>query len=211
MRCSLTDARREKFYRELIAILAEHRVVALVMAVDERHDQSSPDRQGSARKSIKFFLERVDQRGKKLNRQALLVLDRPGGGRREESAFLKASTEIVEGGTEYVKLGHVAHSLLAADSHASRLLQVADVVTGVCLSVVAGRTQYAEPLFREIIPLLHRSAEDRIHGYGLKIFPDHRYANLYHWLVGEDTMWSGGVGLHLPANGRPYSHHPMSV
>lgn len=210
MRQKLTDDRRQKFFGELISVLAQHAVVALVMVVDEKYGGPSLDRAASARESVKFFLERVDKRGGRLGRQVLLVADRPGGGRREESAFVKTCTEIIEGGTEYVKLGHVAHGLLTADSHASRLLQVADVITSVTLSVVAGRTQYAEPLFKKITPLLHRSSEDRIHGYGLKIYPDSRYANLYYWLVGEETMWNGSVGYSLPMPTRPYGTNRMS-
>jgi hypothetical protein len=49
-----------------------------------------------------------------------------------------------------------------------------------------------------------RSEQGRIGGVGLKLHADLRYANLYHWLLGDSHWWKGNVGIPLPAEGHPY-------
>lgn len=205
---SLTDAKRASFYRDVVSTLSKHHVTVTVVIVDEEADQSSVDQQASVRKAVKFFLERADQQSGGRGRQTILVVDKPGGGRREERAFLDSCTEVIESGTDFVRLGHIAHAILTCDSDRSRLLQAADLVTSATTAYVAGNVQFAAPVFEVIRPLLYQSG-DRIHGYGLKIFPDFRYANLFHWLLDEQVFWSRSIGEVLPKDRWPYSKDPM--
>lgn len=67
----------------------------------------------------------------------------------------------------------------------SRLVQLADVVTAWSTSLVAGSTKWAANVFEQgIVPML-RSDYGCKGGRGLKIHPDFRYGNLYHWLLGD--------------------------
>jgi hypothetical protein len=205
---SLKGTQRERFYRDVISTLSTHNVTATVVIVDEKADQWSVDRHASVRKAVKFFLERADQQSASRGRQTILVVDKPGGGRREEREFLDSCTEVIESGTDFVRLGHIAHAILTCDSDRSRLLQAADLVTSATAAYVAGNVQFSASVFKVIQPLLYRSG-DRVHGYGLKIFPDFRYANLFHWLLGEQVFWRGNSGDMLPTNRFPYSKDPM--
>jgi hypothetical protein len=53
-------------------------------------------------------------------------------------------------------------------------------------------------------PMLRREG-DRIGGIGLKLHPDLRYANLYHWLVGDRYFIKGSVGHPLPVASMAYA------
>jgi hypothetical protein len=44
----------------------------------------------------------------------------------------------------------------------------------------------------------------RIGGIGLKIHPDFKYANLYHWLVGNTHFHRGSTGFPMPLKGYRY-------
>ena len=86
-----------------------------------------------------------------------------------------------------------------------RLLQVADLVTSCTTAHVAGRDRYSEPLFDQwVFPLLHRGHAGRVGGYGLKLHPDFRYANLYHWLLGDQQFGRNGAFVTLPDRDRWY-------
>jgi hypothetical protein len=63
---------------------------------------------------------------------------------------------------------------------------------------------FSPAIFQRILPLLDRTT-DRIGGFGLKIHPDHKYANLYHWLVGDTTF----KGASLPSGSHPYAIDPL--
>ncbi len=44
----------------------------------------------------------------------------------------------------------------------------------------------------------------RTGGIGLKIHPDFKYANLYHWLLGDRVWMKGPMGCKLPQAELPY-------
>jgi hypothetical protein len=197
-----------ELYADVVAQLALHDVVVTVMTSEERGQKESREEQ-ARRRTVMYYLERVEQQCVRRNTQAFVVVDQPGGGTQQRSAFLARSADIVESGTFWVQFGHMAHSLLAADSRSSRLLQAADLVTSVVASVVGGRTKYAQPIFDRLLPLLDRNGDEQIHGYGLKIDPDQEYCNLYHWLLGVDILWRGNSGTRLPHPRLPYATGPM--
>jgi hypothetical protein len=98
--------------------------------------------------------------------------------------------------------------MVTEDSRRSRLLQLADVVTGCTTALVCGEEAWAPALFSSIKPLLDGS-ETRKGGVGLKIHPDLLYANLYHWLLGDTHLWKGSTGFGLPRSGLPYGTSPV--
>jgi hypothetical protein len=66
----------------------------------------------------------------------------------------------------------------------------------------------APPVFEKGITPILRSAGGRIGGTGLKIHPDRRYVNLYHWLLGDTTFVKGGSSSPLPLSDHPYATSP---
>lgn len=144
-----------------------------------------------------IFLERA-QASLGRDRHALVVFDRPGGGPQAEFHFLSKTINRIRAGTAYTKLDKLALAL-AADSKLSRLLQLADVVTSCSRAFVSGETTWSPQIFNEgILPILREDYGCK-GGRGLKIQPDLRYGNLYHWLLGDTYFVRYQQGFPLPS------------
>jgi hypothetical protein len=85
-----------------------------------------------------------------------------------------------------------------------RCLQAADLITASVTAFVAGENKFSPPVFAAILPLFPKDF-GRIGGLGLKIHPDFRYANLYHWLLGDSHFVRHQVGSPLPFEKSPYA------
>jgi hypothetical protein len=55
---------------------------------------------------------------------------------------------------------------------------------------------------------LLRTELGRCGGVGMKIHPDFRYANLYHWLLGDEFFARYMSAVPLPLMGRKYAASP---
>jgi hypothetical protein len=93
---------------------------------------------------------------------------------------------------------------LTGDSKNTRLLQLADLIVGCTLAYVSGEDEYSPPLFEGQIKGMLREEGGRIGGVGLKLHPDFSYANLYHWLLDDESFWKNMIGQALPMKGWPY-------
>ena len=85
-----------------------------------------------------------------------------------------------------------------------QVVQLADLITSCTLSFVSGENRFAPTTFQYVRPLL-RSEANRIGGIGVKIHPESKYANLYHWLFGESYI------LHNVTYPLPLPRHPFPV
>lgn len=135
-----------------------------------------------------LLLERANLHLSEIDRTSLVIADRPSGGRKDENRFVSGCLGTVQAGTEYSKLDRIA-LVTTADSKHVRALQLADLVTGCTLALVSGNGSTFHPgLFdSHVKPLLRQSFNGGIGGTGVKIHPDGRYLNLYHWLFGDRT------------------------
>lgn len=202
MRGNLTGAKRKDFFEAVINILSKKEVIAVVI-IEDSNSRPATGPYSTELDVTKMFLERVDRLCGRCGCQGLVVVDRLGGNREKEDAFLFECLETLQSGTTYVKPKHIAHNVLCTSSKLSRLLQVADIVTSCTLALASGEKRYAPPIFETIKPLFDK-AMGRIGGYGLKIHPDYKYVNLYHWLLGDTVFWKLSSGWPLPLPGRPY-------
>lgn len=144
-----------------------------------------------------MFLERA-QRHLGVDTHAIVIADRPGRGRKAETEFLASALATLRAGTSYTKLDRLALAV-STDSKLSRLLQLADVITSCATSYVAGEARWAPKIFSEgVLPLL-RSDSDCVGGRGLKLHPDLRYGNLYHWLLGDEKFVRYDSDFQLPS------------
>lgn len=203
MRTNLAGSQRKEFFGAVIDTLSKKEVIAVVIIEDSN---SSPATSASTAELdvTKMFLERVDQLCGRCGCQGLVVVDRMSGDRKDEDTFLFECLETLQSGTTYVKPKHIVHNVLSTPSKLSRLLQAADLITSCTLAFVSGEKQYAPPIFEAIKPLFDKSM-GRIGGYGVKIHPDFKYANLYHWLLGDSHFWRFNTGSPMPLTGWPYS------
>jgi hypothetical protein len=138
--------------------------------------------------------------------QAIVIVDQPGGRRKDETRMLRMLIQRINRGTTYASLDRLA-LVVATDSLLVRLVQLADVTVSCTLADVGGERNWSPLVFQGIKPIL-RSASGRIGGVGLKIHPDGRYANLYHWLLGDTTFVKGKKSWPMPLSDHPYAASP---
>jgi hypothetical protein len=146
----------------------------------------------------RMFLERAQsQLGPETH--AVVIADRPGGGRKAETEFLAEALTSLRAGTSYTKLDRLALAV-STDSKLSRLLQLADIVISCATNFVAGENKWSPLIFRDgVLPML-RSDYGCVGGRGLKIHPDLRYGNLYHWLLDDEMFVRFQSGFPLPSS-----------
>jgi hypothetical protein len=202
---NLVEDRRQDFFLQVLQRLEEKGAQAMIV-IDGSAGIDLPKGDPTVN-AAKWFLERVDNHLRTVGHDGVVIFDSPAGDRPTESAFLARCLETLRKGTTYVKPQRIALNVLATHSHMVRLLQAADIVTSSTVAAVSGEDRYAPPIFHAIRPMLLQS-RGRIGGVGLKLHPDYRYVNLYHWLVGDDTFWKGYSGWGLPMAGRPYYESP---
>lgn len=199
MRDNLRDARREIFFRRVLATTRAHGAVALVAMVDPSQPPATylPSRLMEA---TMLCLERFDNFLRPL-RQAGIVIAAEYSSRSEEEKLLAQCLDTINEGTDFAELRRIAINVLTMPFRFSRLLQIADLVVSCSTALTAGHTLYSEPLVPEIKALLRRSYHGRIGGVGMKLHPDFCFLNLYHWLWGDTHCGRGA----FPLEGMPYA------
>jgi hypothetical protein len=194
MREGIRGAERQGFFIDVLTALREHGTQAAVVIVD-RKAASATGASSPEEDATRIFLERASSAFRP--DEGVVIVDRPPGDRAQENRFLADCVEHLLDGNTYAVAELFALPVLSAQSRFMRLLQAADLVASSTLAFVAGEAQYSPPIFAAVKPLL-LGQDDRIGGFGLKIHPDLRYGNLYHWLVGDTHFWKRNVGHPLP-------------
>lgn len=201
---NLPEGPRRSFFRSVLEACERFGARAIVV-VEDTTCRTATDATTPLLDLTRMFIERVDSQLKRRRRHGVIIADRPSGGASQDTKFLAGCLETLQRGTAYVKPDSVAINVLSTPSHLVRLLQVADLVTSCTTAHVAGRYRYSKPLFDDwIYPLLHRGEAGRVGGYGLKLHPDYRYLNLYHWLLGDPQFGRNGTFVALPDPERWY-------
>lgn len=149
-----------------------------------------------------LLLERAD-RAARTGCSVLVVMDRPGGNRAQEDAFVEQCVETVSSGTRFRKFHSLVPAPLCADSSHHRLLQAADVTVSATAAFVGGESNWSPGVFPGVRSLL-RTANGTTGGSGLKLHPDLKFVNLYHWLLGDTIFWKRTIGMRLPMANFPY-------
>lgn len=203
---NLVEADREEFFKRLLALARDGDVRTIVVMEDTSRRAATSAESREADVAV-LFIERVHNQLARAGAEGIVIAAQPGGGRRDEHKFLTACLETLRSGTDYVQPERIAVNVLSSPSKFIRLLQLADVVTSCTVATVGGEDRFSPPVFEMIKPLLH-SDRGRIGGVGLKIHPDGRYANLYHWVVGDSHFVRSSVGIRLPRKTSAYSEGP---
>ncbi len=196
------DSRNECF-RQVLAAAAKYDVRAIVVCWDTgRTTLKGAD---AFARCVKYLFERMTVNITKRNAHAIVVADRPGGGKDQDDQFLSDFLTHFQNGTDYVDPDRILMNVLTTPSHLVRHLQLADLVTGITTAMVCGSTKYASKLFPEVQKILIRNNADGIAATGLKIVPD-ALVNLYHLVLGEEVLYKSGgaMGYRIPAPESPY-------
>lgn len=206
MHQNLVGERRKAFFLSIIQTCLDHQAKVLVIISD--CDSRTPSDCSTHEIFVtKMLMERVNNLAVSAGSTAIIVVDRPGGGITQERKFLSECLATLQNGTHYVVPAQIAINPISTDSHLIRSLQAADLIVGCTTAVVAGQTTLAPTIFEAIKPILAREL-GRAGGVGVKLHPDFKYLNLYHWVLGDDTWIRSMNGWPLPYSGRPYSKGP---
>jgi hypothetical protein len=201
---NLHAEQREACYLAVLKAAVAHDVRGIVICWDTGRTTLKGDKAFS--KCVDYLFERMSVHLEKRNASAILVADRPGGGKDQEEQFLSDFVSRVESGTDYVVPDRILLNVLTTPSHLIRHLQLADLVTGITTAMVCGQHTYAAPLFDEVKSILIQNHFGTVGGTGLKLFPD-QLLNLYLHVLKEDSFIrvGKGGGIALPYEKFPYA------
>ncbi len=210
MRDNVVGAKRSDFFTGVLAAAAESGVTVLVMISDTHCRPATNGAPTPQFDTTVMFLERLHNYVNDEGSYAVVIADRPGGGTRQDTEFLVSCQRVLTRGTHYVTLDRLPINLVTTESKLVRLLQLADLVTSCTTAFVAGENKYSPTVFEAILPLVRREY-DCYGGRGIKIHPDSRYRNLYHWLLGDSHFIRFGTESPLPDRQRPYAVNAVTL
>jgi hypothetical protein len=203
MHRNLVGPERAAFFAKVLAAPRRAEARAIVVIEDTKYKRATSAKTPED-DVTRLLLERVETEMSRADVDGLVIADRPGGGGRDENKFLGRCLEMLRAGTDYVKHKHIALNVVSAPSEMIRVLQLADLVTSCTLAYVAGEDQYAPTTFPHVRALMGGS----VGGASVKIHPDIKYVNLYHWLFGDTHYYRGNVGHPLPRKNNDYALSP---
>lgn len=207
MKRELIEEARVHFYEQLIPLARDHGARAFVVMEDTDRRRAISTSTSPEHDVTTMFLERADWCFGSANQDGVVVIATPSGGQTGETRFLAECVATIEGGTAYTDFKRMPLGVMFARSRYLRLLQLADVVTSCAVARFAGETKHAPAVF-ELVKTLLRKDGGRVGGVGVKLHPDFRYCNLYHWLLGDSVLVKGFNGWPLPIPDRPYARSP---
>lgn len=203
---NLKGKAREKFFIEVLDLAQNHDTIAVVVMEDINSGMATSAKSRDI-DLIQLLLERIHHQFAGRRCKGVVIVAQPSGDRRMENKFISDCIETMKCGTDYLKPDRIALSVLSSPPRFIRLLQLADIITSCSTAFVAGERRFSPPIFELIKPIFARDL-DRVGGVGLKIHPDLKYANLYHWLLGDTTFWKRGSGISLPRRNQQYNTSP---
>lgn len=198
---NLINAKRKEFFLEVLGTLKKYKVTAIVAIEDEKYKTAAKEDIPHEQDVTKLFLERVDNYLNAEQCDGIVISDRPGD---DKEKFILNCFKTIREGTRQVKIKRICLNVLPIPSKFIRLLQCADLITSCTVARVSGENNFSPDIFDKIRDIFIRNS-NRIGGVGLKIHPDFKYANLYHWLAGDSHFWKSNCGTPMPIKECKYS------
>jgi hypothetical protein len=205
MKTVVIGDRRLEFYVDLLTIARRHNASAFVIVEDVKCKTARRDSETHEVDLTALFLERSNKCFQGSSRDGLVIISAPSGGSVDEDKFLANCIKLKKEGTDFSDLENLPLGVITVNSQHIRLLQLADIVVSSVTSRVSGESGFSPAIFEMIKPIFRKDM-DRIGGVGLKIHPDFKYCNLYHWLLGDTHIIKAGGGIPLPIKGLPFSN-----
>lgn len=205
MHSNLIAEARQEFFFNVLRVASKHNVKCIVV-INDTSCRTATETDTHYEDITTTLLERVHHRIPNDPDGCVVIVDRPSGGRTDEDKFLLRCLEQLQSGTTYVTHDKIALNVLSTPSKLVRTLQLADLVTSCSTARVSGEAVYSPPVFEKIVSLCPAEF-DRKGGVSFKIHPDFKYANLYHWILGDSHFVRFNNGFPLPFQYRPYSQN----
>ncbi|HEX9759217.1 MAG TPA: hypothetical protein VGB26_15690 [Nitrospiria bacterium] len=205
MNDNLNEEKKSNFFIQLLTITNKFGVKAMVAIEDTKLGTATKTAPDGFADVISLFLERVQKHLSKGQEEGVLIIDEKNGENKRKGKFLINYLELLQSSPTYVKPQRISLNVLSTPARFNRLLQLAKVITSCSVAIVGGEVHLSSPVFSHIKPLFLNEM-GRIGGVGLKIHPDIRYSNLYHWLLGDSFLIrvSKNSGIPLPSSKYPY-------
>jgi hypothetical protein len=207
MHQNLIGAQRQQFFIRILSLAMDQGTAGLVIIEDTSY-RTATGVESPETDLIQLFVERAHHLLNAKQRNGMVIVSQPSGDRRSEYKFLADCFETLRAGTDYVKPERVMLNVITSPPKFMRLLQLADVVASCTVAFVGGEDFFSPPVFDVIKSMLAREL-GRIGGVGLKIHPDLKYLNLYHWLLGDTHFVRFMEGFPMPLSDHQYSGDPL--
>lgn len=207
MRDNLVGEQRAEFFRAVIGLIRQAGAKAIVV-IEDCNSARATDAATPEADVIRLCLERVCNQCGESPPEGLVITDRAIGGHPGEDKFLRECLESLQAGVGYLRPRALALNVVSTPSKFVRLLQAADLATGATLAAVGGEFTFSPPVIDELKDVYRRDF-GRVGGCGVKIHPDFKYANLYHWVFADEDFVRFNAGRPLPMPDRPYASDPM--
>ena len=206
MRTKLVDNERQRFFHDILDLL-EWAGCVVTVVISDNHYRTATDLPTHEMDVTHMCLERISRQCRANPAEGIVITDRAGSRASEEDEFLYGCLESLQGNIGYVRPNSIAFNVVSTSSKFIRLIQAADFVTGCTLAAVSGENRFSPPLVSKLKALFYRESS-RIGGFGLKIHPDYKYVNLYHWIVGDTYILRNWQEYELPLSKFPYYLRP---
>ena len=186
---------RDECYSNVLQAAIDFNAKAIVTVCDYKLRNLKPE--WGFERCIIYTLERVSTYTETIKSQAIVISDKPSGGKKEDEQFLADYLTHIESDKNYMLEGNFGLNMLTAPSHMLRHLQLADLVTGITAAMVSGQMKYAETHFDKVKTMFISNSLDFVGGTGLKVYPD-KLINLYRWVLGESHFSKSSMMAAIP-------------
>lgn len=202
----LSDDQRAELIRHVLTVAADYAPSTFVTILDNEYNPL----EGAESHEMCALTLTLERFNKLINtgESGIVIVDRPGSDKGSAEQYLLDCAELVAGGSRYASF-KFACPIVSMPFRLSRILQLADLVVSITTAYVAGSSQAAK-FFPYLEPLI-RTDRGRKGGVGVKIHPDSRYANLYHWLLKDDHFHRYNRPQPMPLPKYPYARGPDEV
>jgi hypothetical protein len=204
-RINLSDSQRGDLIKHVLSVLGEFDPFAIV-ALCETATSPVDGTDSHEMSALMMVMERFHNNIGSTS-SGIIVIDRPAGGKTDEENYLTECADIVATGSKYAEFNKIACPIVSMPFKLSRILQVADLVVSITASYFAGHSAAAE-FFPYVLPLFKTNQIGRRGGVSVKLHPDSKYVNLYHWLLDDEHFTRGNLSEKMPLVGKPYARSP---
>lgn len=206
MHSHLVDEKRQGFLTRVLNLAHIYEVRALLVVEDVNCPMATDAKNAKMDVSL-VFLKHADRQLRGRLSKRIVVFASRGTNRAAEDEFLAGCLDTLQRENDSRSPRDSTWKPVFSWPGASRLLQVADLVTSSITAVVAGREAISTSVFASAKALLARDG-DITGEVGLKLHPYFMYANLYYWLLGDSHFRKHGTAFALPLAAYPYNSEP---
>lgn len=206
IKSNMSDVQRGELLKHVLTIAQEYDLFAIVALCE----LGTPPVDGAQSHEMSALIMTMERFHTAIGASdtGMIIIDRPAGDKADEESYLATCADIAAVGSGYAKFTKLACPIVSMPFSLSRILQIADLIVSITTAHFAGRASAAE-FFPLVLPFF-KSNDGRRGGVSVKVHPDIKYRNLYHWLLEDELFVRGGRGMSMPLMKSPYAKSPTT-